>query len=467
MATGKADPGWLIAGPLYFVLATTTILLTRNEHHFATVWPANAALVALLLAQKKPQWTGALASGFVANVLANLVVGNSLTSPLLYGFANFTEIIVVSSLLRQTQSQSRILGSAANVLRFVAIAGIVGPLIGALVGGMTSHFAFGENFRQAVIDWALSDSLGLLVFTPFFYALFTGEYMRLITSQTTKERIEMGLLLGLVAASTWFVFFAAARPLLFMLFAPMMLVTFRAGRLGTKLGIILIATIGTIATLRNTGPIALIAQDTVEQAHLFQGFLAVLVLTCLPVAADLSARGDLTLKLVYRERELVVQATTDGLTGLLNRPAFIDRAVELLSTRSAPLSLVAIDLDHFKRVNDTLGHHAGDRALVHLSAILRSHLRGNETGGRLGGDEFLLLLPRCDLDEAAELCERIRDNLGHAPLLIEGNAPLWLSMSCGVVTASNGETFEALALRADQALYRAKSAGRNKVVGAA
>jgi predicted signal transduction protein with EAL and GGDEF domain len=137
------------------------------------------------------------------------------------------------------------------------------------------------------------------------------------------------------------VFFIAHAPLLFMLFAPVMLVTFRVGRLGTKMAVMLVAVIGGCATLQDLGPIANFTQDHARQAELFQLFLAVLLLTCLPVAADLSARSRFTKDLAKREKAMSLLAATDSLTGLMSRSAFeahVDQALHVAAYGICPWS---------------------------------------------------------------------------------------------------------------------------------
>jgi diguanylate cyclase (GGDEF)-like protein len=165
-------------------------------------------------------------------------------------------------------------------------------------------------------------------------------------------------------------------------------------------------------------------------------------------------------------RELLLarrDASHDALTGLFNRRA----ADERLSRERAralrqhtPLSVLMLDIDHFKRINDRWGHAAGDGVLLALADVLRQELRVNDVGVRHGGEEFLLILPGTSPAQAFEAAERIRNEVARMPLPLECQNTS-LTVSVGVATFDGRETDDALIARADAALYRAKQSGRN------
>jgi diguanylate cyclase (GGDEF)-like protein len=159
------------------------------------------------------------------------------------------------------------------------------------------------------------------------------------------------------------------------------------------------------------------------------------------------------------------EAVMDPLTQMLNRKALVSRAAELAQqTRLTrrPVGVVLGDLDHFKAVNDTAGHQVGDAVLRDVAFRWRLSLRAYEMAYRLGGEEFLVLLPGATLAEAEEVAERLRSSIGAAPV-----AGQPVTMSFGVAASPDGEPFDfdALYARADLALYRAKRSGRDRVCG--
>ncbi|WP_260604404.1 GGDEF domain-containing protein [Pandoraea apista] len=182
--------------------------------------------------------------------------------------------------------------------------------------------------------------------------------------------------------------------------------------------------------------------------------------------ADLSALVADALELRRVNQVLGDMAMRDGLTGALNRRAFLMQADRLFAAALAQkrrLSVLMLDIDHFKAVNDTWGHAIGDRVIVELTLVLRATLRKGTVIGRLGGEEFAVLLPEADAQRALQASERLLTAIGGAS--VPGpNGPVRFSASIGVGSlALDDADFSALLQRADRALYAAKQAGRNRV----
>jgi diguanylate cyclase (GGDEF)-like protein len=164
------------------------------------------------------------------------------------------------------------------------------------------------------------------------------------------------------------------------------------------------------------------------------------------------------------EAKLHEQAFSDGLTGLLNRHGWDERAPALFdqSRRHAtPLALIMLDLDHFKRVNDSLGHEVGDQVLRLFSGVLKEHRRSSDLAARIGGEEFALLLPHTDL-EAATLIERRVRNALKAACALEPRLTVDYSAGLAILEAAD-TTLTAFMVRADKALYGAKGSGRGRL----
>jgi diguanylate cyclase (GGDEF)-like protein len=158
-------------------------------------------------------------------------------------------------------------------------------------------------------------------------------------------------------------------------------------------------------------------------------------------------------------------AKTDALTGLPNRGSFFQEAASLSQTGSRPLALLMIDLDHFKSINDQFGHAVGDRVLKIFAQTTAGNLRPTDLVGRLGGEEFAVLLPGASEEGAWIVAERLRSAFADAATTVDG-LPVHATASVGMSVLNPGQDMNALLDLADQALYRAKAAGRNRVVGA-
>ena len=165
------------------------------------------------------------------------------------------------------------------------------------------------------------------------------------------------------------------------------------------------------------------------------------------------------------EEKLMELATRDSLTGALNRRAFteqMDNALQLARRHGHALSLLLLDVDHFKKINDSYGHQVGDRVLVSLTELLQDCLRTSDCFARWGGEEFVALLPETDATQAVEVAERLLAAVRSATLVSDSGAALPIRVSIGLATLSP-EVMDAekMIQRADEALYRAKAEGRD------
>lgn len=172
--------------------------------------------------------------------------------------------------------------------------------------------------------------------------------------------------------------------------------------------------------------------------------------------------------LEQQQDELVWLATRDALTGLYNRREFMrlaDHELKRAQRHGDLTSAIVLDLDHFKAVNDQYGHPAGDKALVHVAQCLIGGVRGTDLIARIGGEEFIVLLPRTDIDAAVGLAHKLRQLLHQAPAPIHSTLqiPITASFGVGCLPAGGDGTFASLYAAADKALYDAKRLGRDRV----
>lgn len=198
-----------------------------------------------------------------------------------------------------------------------------------------------------------------------------------------------------------------------------------------------------------------------SQGLLLSGLLPLIIVT--PACFFLM----LSLRRLYRTNQTLRRAADrDGLTNLANRAAFhrAGKAAFLKArTDNENLSLIMIDIDYFKTINDRWGHLAGDRALQHVAAVLSRFSRDSDLLARWGGEEFALVLKQADLEAAKKVADRLCEELANEPFVWDTKS-IQLTMSAGVSQMhSNDLVLEDVVFRADKALYDAKSSGRNQV----
>lgn len=180
----------------------------------------------------------------------------------------------------------------------------------------------------------------------------------------------------------------------------------------------------------------------------------------------------ISLEVTHLKRELeraTSIASTDELTNVPNRRGFnqhIKQLIEQANTEAATFSLLLIDIDHFKQINDAYGHLVGDSILRYLAKLFTNETKGKDFVARIGGEEFVVLLPQTNYDDAIKVANKIRHKVSQNPLQVRGKQKkLTLSVSIGVGFYQLGEAVDTLFERADQSLYLAKNRGRNQVRG--
>lgn len=184
------------------------------------------------------------------------------------------------------------------------------------------------------------------------------------------------------------------------------------------------------------------------------------------VGTEISPLKETERQLTRAHEQALHEARTDALTGLPNRRqvlAYLDRTVATSSGPETPLSIALIDLDRFKTINDEHGHLTGDAVLCDFAFLTRNIVRRSDVVGRIGGEEFLIVMPGTTVDEAVQLAERMRSAVVSRATVSPGGARVQYSISVGVTQVFSKEGTDEAFSRADRALYEAKSRGRNRV----
>ncbi len=438
---------------LVVLAAALTGILSRPLGDAAVFWPANALLLGLMLRDRRlvrpACWLGAFA-GYVA---ADLLTGGTWVPTLWATAANLAGCLTGYVLFARVYARDRELRRLGSFLQM--------PLTGAAAAGAAAAIAvfvapplFGLQGLQGWFRWFTGEILNYQTILPLvltFPALsrlrrrqraLQADWRLGLPALALVAALAAGTLVGgpgvlgfAVPALLWcgLVHGLFTTALLTFGYAMWTMLALAAGWTGMSIG-------GDLGH------------------NLTSAFVGIALISLMPVtvASVTQTRNDLM-------RRLERAATRDFLTDALNRSAFTVAGKRLL-TRHDDVAALMLDLDRFKRVNDTYGHAAGDRVLQAFARVVEGALRTDDLFGRIGGEEFAVLLP-CDANEAAEVAERIRTAVAEERIAIDSGEVLQATVSIGLATG--GADLDALLARADEALYRAKDEGRNRLAIAA
>jgi len=468
----ERSPRWLwLASFLAYVMAAALGLVLAFPGTNATpFWPPTALALALLYRYGLRMWPVILAAAFTINLLFMLRAGvapePAVVSSVAVGIGNMLEAWFAVYMLRAIAGDQFPFESVLGLFAFFFAAAIA-PIVSATIGVTCSRWAslggtasYGQNW----LTWWVGDCSGALTMAPILMLSLRARWH----VPEPSRRMEAGVLflalvLGSMAAFGLGQQHAAHRyPLMFLLLPMILWAVLRFQTAGAASAVFLIASMAAISAFDGAGPFALANVD--ESLILLQVFIMVLAGTTLSLGAVLTERGRLASCLAQSNAELNDLAFNDPLTGLPNRRALLDRVQQ--AERSARrhnkrAALLFLDLDRFKRINDSLGHEVGDELLKAVARRLSGALRDEDSVCRLGGDEFVVLLS--DVEEVSDVAVVANKLIGilQAPMRL-GNLDLAITTSIGIALIPDDGTDGAHLIRyADLAMYRAKQGGRN------
>lgn len=306
----------------YFILAAAALTTTRFGGGVAYIWVATALLLPAMGQTSRRHWTGMLLWCAAASALATGLFGLGWTVAAPLAVINVGEALIGALLLRNWNARRDALDSVSRLALFAAASGIVAPVVcGFAVAGVL-NLVLGLPFVANWLHWSVAHSLGVLSVAPICSLLLNGTATRWLANAGSARLAEASMLMVLVAATTVIVFAQDALPILFITVLPIMLSTFRLGGLGGAAAVVIVAVVGGALTISGHGPIGLVSADPGLRAQFFQFYLAVQVLTALPVAADLTRRSDILRRLRQsearlRESEAQLRLLTDNSTDIV------------------------------------------------------------------------------------------------------------------------------------------------------
>lgn len=299
----------------YLVLASLTASLTRFDAGVAFIWVANALLTARLLTSPRRRWTVTAASCGVASIVATSLFGLGTAAALPMAAVNIAEAYVAAFVLRRISIPQEPMQSLRWLSAFVIATGLVAPaLSGILAAGVATIFGHG-GYLANLFRWFAGHSLGGMTFTPIFMLAYRLDLRAAWNATRAGEVTEAAVLLLLVTATSVAVFAQRGMPLLFLPMLPIILATFRTGRVAASMSVVILAVVGGGFTLAHKGPVALIGGTAGDQMQFLQFYLAATVLTVLPIAADLARRASLFRRL--RDSEARYRLLADNSTDII------------------------------------------------------------------------------------------------------------------------------------------------------
>jgi diguanylate cyclase (GGDEF)-like protein/PAS domain S-box-containing protein len=318
----------LALGVAYFLVASLTIRFTRFEGGVACLWVANAFGLMALLNRPRRDWPAYLAAIALAGMPATWLFGLGVPAMVPMAAVNTLETLVGALLLQRLSPQCCRFSTPVEILVFVAIAGAIVPAVTGLGAAAVTHYVAGVAFWPNWVNFVAAHGLGAVTFAPLLTLILNGHTSRWLADASGTDRVEAGLLIALVLAVALMVFGQSHFPLLFLTFLPMMLVTFRLGRIGAASSVIILAVVSTVCTLHGTGPIGLIEGGGTQRAQFLQFYLATAVLMVLPAAAELTQRKRLAAR--WRDASALYQIILDR-TGDIIMQLDMDGAIRYVS----------------------------------------------------------------------------------------------------------------------------------------
>ncbi|CAI0930263.1 Probable diguanylate cyclase YdaM [Serratia quinivorans] len=445
-----------------FLLAFLLSLLgifTRPIGSLSLFWPVNAILLGLLL--RKPAYArpaGWLAI-YIGMIGADLANGESLSLAMWLNACNMSLIATGYGVMSLLPKSQRRMGKPQTIL-YMFTASLSSAAVASTLSILRNDSLYNNTAVIAWLAWFSEQFSTNLLLLPVLLA--APRLKQLLRMQINWQLRASMPLLALLFSLVFSVYIggpgAIAFPIPALLWCAVRYQLFTVTLLTLLTGMTEISSISANLMLYETPNNHVAFLDTLMSARLG---IAMLVMGPLILASSIAVNRKLM-------RRLEHSANHDFLTGVLARNALTRKAGELLEHKhksKEAVSLLLIDIDHFKQINDTHGHLAGDQILASFAHIVRRELRHDQLFGRLGGEEFAIMLPRALAAQGVALAEHLRQLVQKADLHPTGKVPLNITISVGVASLGMNEvkSLEQLMNMADIALYRAKSQGRNRV----
>lgn len=473
----------------FALIACCGIALTRATWGVSSIWPASGLMVGFLYEGRKTRWRDVAVAVFIGSLLSNLWLRSEAVSAFIFALGNVAEVLTAAYVVRRRHASVTAVPHPRGLFGFLLLAALVPAGLSALLVGVMVHAFLDWPARTVALTWLYSDALGLAIFLPL--GALARRVCRNPAAPFRTKGASRALLARCVTGAaahavmlivSLLIFSSKHYAAAYWALPPVVLGVLWAGSYAAVTGTFLTAVVAVICTVDQ--PLNSAFGRFVEPAQAIvevQGFTVACMLTAYLMAAILADRQRYLRHTIRSHRrqlrlaghlrvaneELNALAHRDPLTGLANRRRFdsaLADAIQQTSRANRTLGMMFIDVDWFKKYNDTYGHHVGDDALCAVANALRKGLPESTTVARIGGEEFAIVWPDTDegalLSFARETVQAVSNlNLPHS-----GSAYGRVTVSVGVIAIQGSRTTlpTDLLVKADAAMYRAKQEGRNR-----
>ncbi|MFC3903803.1 GGDEF domain-containing protein [Acinetobacter marinus] len=447
-------------------LAALAGIFSRPLFFLASFWPANALLLGLIL--RFPQlrgietWLGA----FTGFMLADLITGNYFLLTFALTLANLFEVLTAIVLFQLFQLNYRKYNHGLTFFYMLLIV-TASSALSAFAAVMTvpllpNSFIDDQHLFQEFTMWWTTEIQNHVLILPLILSLPSWQNTKRFIQDFEQIEIQWHdflPLFAIIASTAVAVFFGGPGALTF----PIAALIWAA----LRYGFFSLAIINFVVCTVLFYSITLNLPDAQAADYLY-------ISTSTRIGLFMMAISAMTVCLISSNRkhlfeEVLFHVQHDSLTKSLSRLYFMESAnsaIDQSHKHELQTTLMMVDIDHFKRINDEFGHQAGDKALQHFVNVTKSILRQSDLFGRLGGEEFAILLQDTDIASATLIAERIQAALKQYPLIITQGQSLQIKISIGLLSIPSGQMHQTLDYwisQADKALYQAKSAGRDQI----
>ncbi|HXY19743.1 MAG TPA: MASE1 domain-containing protein [Gemmatimonadales bacterium] len=436
---------------LYVVAGRLGVVLAFRHPGATTVWPPSGLALAAFLLLGTRIWPAVYAGAF----LVSLTHGDGFIPSLFIAVGNTWEGLIGAYLMQRYANGRQAFDRSRDVLRYTYLVALGSTLIGATFTATSltlAGAAHWSSYYATWVSWWLGDASGDLVVAPLILLSARDYGIKWDTRRVIEAAVltVFAVLAALVVFGRLFPTYEVDYPLSFLPMPVFIWAAFRFDRRGAAVSVALVYLVAAIGTLRGYGPFAYFPRN--HSLVYLQVFTCISAVTALMLAAVVLERRQV-------EDQLRVLAVSDPLTGLSNYGHLVDvleGEVQRSLRTERQFTVLFLDMDHLKMINDRYGHLVGSRALCRIAEVLRMACRSIDTAARYGGDEFALVLPESDEATGQLVASRV------AELLAADTRQPRVSVSTGIASyPKDGTSAEALVAAADRMLYAAKHRSRH------